>query len=652
MICTVPGRFDYGPRLFSKGRGRRSASRHGVLRYLGGIVYQLVITSGPEKGRSWALGEAGLTVGRGAECDIAVRDAVVSRRHCRFFVQGERACVEDLGSRNPAFLNGVPTEEGDLQPGDEVSLGQWRFLLVRVEEGQAEDASDSRATQTWAWEKEEPVSLAAEGAKPSLDPHPKTVHDLALLYEAARELSGCGSEESLEAALARRIVERFRPRRLWLAHLDAGEELRFAAGRLFASVTEQPPPMAMIRRALEERQGLLLARKTPVEPGACGNRGLLFSLACPITLSQLDLAVIAMETEVPHGAFDEEDLQLLVLLCQSVAPILVAVRDVERLRCDNEALQTQVDLSLSLVGRSDAMRQLRNQIAEVAKSDASVLITGETGTGKELAARLLHAQSPRHDQAFVTVNCPAIPRELFESQLFGYEKGAFTGAERRFPGHLAEADGGTLFLDEVGDLAPDNQARLLRAIELGTFRRIGATEDSHVDVRIVSATNKDIPAALKAGALRQDFYHRLGGFEIHMPPLRERRSDIPVLAEHFLHLLQDQAEQPICRISAEALEHLRRQPWPGNVRELRNHIQRAVSVTQGDTVDLDAVQRAAGNSHTGAPPQELLTLSEVEKRHIESVLRQCEGNMSATARALRIGRTTLYKRMAEHNIQA
>ncbi len=424
-------------------------------------------------------------------------------------------------------------------------------------------------------------------------------------------------------------------------------EMRFLESPRLNADNDAAPPLETLSRACSEHNGLLSAKK---KTKAGGEDGFVFTLACPVLLGGANLAAVALETEVPHGAYDEEDLQFLVLLCQSLAPLMLALQNLDVLRRDNAALHAQAGLAAALVGRSEAMQRVRHDIAEIAVTEANVLVTGETGTGKELVARLLHLQSRRHDKPFVTANCPAIPRELFESQLFGYEKGAFTGADHAFPGLLAEADGGTLFLDEVGDLAPDNQARLLRSIEVGTFRRLGATRDTRVNVRIVAATNKDIACAMAEGTLREDFYHRLSGFEIHVPPLRERRSDIPLLVEHFLQVLQGQGGHAVCRMTAEAVEYLRHRSWPGNVRELRNHILRAVSVSHGDALDLASVKRVAREPLALGQEKTPQTLAEVEHRHIEAVLRQCEGNVSAAARALRIGRTTLYKRLQEYGI--
>ncbi|NIA14497.1 MAG: FHA domain-containing protein [Nitrospiraceae bacterium] len=616
------------------------------------MTYQLVAISGRHKGSSWSLHKAGLTLGRDAACDIVLPDPIVSRRHCRLVPEGDGIRLEDLQSRNPAFLNGVPTERAELRPGDELALGSWRFILTCVT-GQAPRLTAGHGlTQTWSWEKGEPVVLEVGTAQPPTEPHPNTIEDLTALFRAGRELGGCSATPQLTATLVRHLSERFKPRRLWFALVHRDEPAVFCEGEgLTHEAGASPALLRAIRRALHEKRGLLTGQAAAGHGLHQKDKRLTFTLVCPVTLAGVNVALIALETEVPHGAYDEEDLRFLVLLSQSLAPAVCAAQTMERLRRDNERLKDRAGESSELVGKSKAIRHVRGQIAKAARSDLSVLVTGETGVGKELVARLIHLQSDRNARPFVTVNCAAIPRELFESQIFGYEKGAFTGAESSFAGLMSEAHSGTLFLDEIGDLSSDNQARILRAIELGTFRRIGAEKDTRVDIRIIAATNQDIQAAIPAGAFRRDLYHRLNAFEIHVPPLSERPSDIPILAQHFLDTNRDHAKHPITGFSTEATADLRERPWPGNVRELRNCVMRAIATVRTATIQRDdiycpsVVSSALHNDERG-----LLPLAEVEKRHIASVLRQCEGNVSAAARVLQISRTTLYKRMAEYGI--
>jgi Nif-specific regulatory protein len=289
----------------------------------------------------------------------------------------------------------------------------------------------------------------------------------------------------------------------------------------------------------------------------------------------------------------------------------------------------------NMVGASAAMRQIYELIAQVACTDATTLLRGESGTGKELAARAIHDNSPRASMQFIKLNCAAVPEALFESELFGHERGAFTGAHARKKGRFELAEGGTLFLDEIAELAPTTQAKLLRALQFREFERLGGTQTLRTDVRIIAATNADIERAVQNGAFREDLYYRVNVFSITLPPLRDRRDDIPALAECFLAKLADRHQRKIGRISAGALEMLAGYGWPGNVRELENAIERAVVVCDGGVVD----ERHLPEALRVAPARlERLTLAhaveQLERRIVEDALRAEAGCVAAAARAL------------------
>jgi DNA-binding NtrC family response regulator len=411
------------------------------------------------------------------------------------------------------------------------------------------------------------------------------------------------------------------------------------------ALAEHALPRATIETALREKRGLLSTNSLQEED----DQKMAFTLVTPVMVGGKAIGAVALQKVTPHGAFDEDDLRLLVLFGQSLGPVLWAVEDMEQLRRDNEQLRARAGESLALVGSSNAMRDVQRRMRQAAKSELSVLIAGETGTGKELLARLIHQQSTRARGPFVVVNCAAIPHELFESFMFGHERGAFTGAEQAAPGLLAEAHGGTLFLDEVGDLSLRNQARILRSIEYGTYRRPGADRDSHVDVRVVSATNRDLRERVRQGTFREDLFHRLNGFQIALPPLRDRAEDIPELARHFFQMAKQQAKRPVTGLSDEALELLCAQKWAGNVRELRNCILRAVSVAQNETIQRDDVADffAESQARDDAAGR---SLAEVERACIARTISACSGNISKAARVLGISRSTLYEKMRQYDI--
>ena len=314
-----------------------------------------------------------------------------------------------------------------------------------------------------------------------------------------------------------------------------------------------------------------------------------------------------------------------------------------------------------IFGASRAMRRVHRLIEKVSQQNSNVLITGESGTGKELVARLVHERSPRADGPFVVVNCAAIPHSLLESELFGHKKGAFTGADYDRDGSFQTADAGTLFLDEVGEMAPAMQAKILRAIELGEIKQVGSDEPVRTDVRVIAATNRDLDAPVEAGKFRQDLFYRLNVVNIDLPPLRKRKADIPVLAQHFVEGFARDMGKPGVRLSGDALAALSVYSWPGNVRELENAIERAVMMAEGDTIaprDLphEVVESLAGASAAGhrdggvnweALPGrgDVPTLDEVELAYIQEVLRRCKGNRTKAAKMLGITPVTIWRKL-------
>jgi len=306
---------------------------------------------------------------------------------------------------------------------------------------------------------------------------------------------------------------------------------------------------------------------------------------------------------------------------------------------------------LGILGRTPAIQLLIADIRRVAASQAKVLITGESGVGKDLVAEALHRLSKRASKPFVKLNCAAIPKDLVESELFGYEKGAFTGAMQKKPGRLERAHEGTLFLDEIGDLSMESQAKLLRAIETGEVDRVGATDTFKVDVRLVSATNKDLAAAMEAGAFRRDLYHRLNTVPLHVPALHARAADVPILAEHFLDLACRAEGKPVKRFVAEALTVLQEYRWPGNVRELRNLMERTAILVEGDTVGaedlapwLEATPGSEGVSGLRG---------EIERREADAIRKALDAanwNVTQAAASLGIDRTNLHRKMRKYGV--
>ncbi|GBE02052.1 transcriptional regulatory protein ZraR [bacterium BMS3Abin08] len=358
----------------------------------------------------------------------------------------------------------------------------------------------------------------------------------------------------------------------------------------------------------------------------------------------VDLAVKATKI----GAYDflEKPLSLERVL-------LTTQRAVERGRLEKRYLSLIDDISekWQLVGNSPQLSNLRNQIDMLARSSSRVLITGESGTGKELVARLIHEKGPRHKHPFIPVNCAAIPHELIESELFGHEKGSFTGAHDRKKGKFELADKGSLFLDEVGDMSLQTQAKALRVIETQEFQRVGGSRDIQVDVRIISATNKDISEEVKRGNFREDLYFHLNVINIHIPPLRERKEDLPILTEFFLEQLAREYGRPKKKISPSALEILKRYDWPGNVRELKNIIERLVIMTVNDYITEGDVRFYEVSNTDYFSLKTLKDAREVfERDFILKKLQENGWNISRTAEALQIERSNLHRKIKTYGL--
>ncbi len=321
-----------------------------------------------------------------------------------------------------------------------------------------------------------------------------------------------------------------------------------------------------------------------------------------------------------------------------------------RMADENTKLRRTIDDMVAvdaMVGESPPMRKVMELIRHVAPTDATVLVVGESGTGKELIARAIHANSPRRYRPIIPVNCGAIPDSLLESELFGHEKGAFTGAMNRRRGKIEMADGGTLFLDEVGSISERTQVELLRVLEEKCFTRVGGHETVHVDFRVVCATNEDLEKAVKEGRFREDFYYRINVFTIEAPPLRSRRDDIPLLARHFVDRFARQMDRRIGEISPEAMRRLVEHDWPGNVRELCNAIERAMVVGTPPAIrpdDLPMVRRPG----SGSKPAE--SLEEVERRHVAEVLERSHWNISHSAAVLQVDRATVYTKIRKYGL--
>jgi Nif-specific regulatory protein len=577
-----------------------------------------------------------------------VSDPLVSRRHCEVTLDGDSVFLKDLGSSNATFVNGDPVAQAVLKAGDEVAVGSAIFLVTRVREmGVNTPLPPNSPPVTCSLVIGEPLYMNRDRVALVAQGRPRTAEDLADLFTLGRALSEASTMSGLITALIQRITERFEPRAVCIASNHPGYD-GFA---LYPRESESAfgPKYSIrgtIKQILEQQHGVLIPESCRIEGGA----GIRTTAAAPMILGKDAIGALVVQTESPHRIYDEVDLEFLLAQAQVTAPYFRALERVELLERENTLLVSGAAEGAAIIGESAAINRVRTLARDCARSDLNAVILGETGTGKELVVKLIHRLSARSEAPLTVVNCAAIPAELLESELFGYERGAFTGAQSQKKGVFEEADGGTLFLDELCDLSLPNQARLLRAIETGVFRRLGGKADIKVNVRVVAATNRDIKEEVERGLFRRDLYHRLNMFEIVIPPLRERRGDIPLLAEHFHRGARERDGYRTAGFRPDALQYLDTLPWNGNVRELKNVVERAMVVAPYDAIRPEDLERDGIRKTPQESAEPFLNLAELEKRQIREALRRCDGNIKVAAELLDIGRSTLYRKLSEYNI--
>jgi len=599
------------------------------------MQFMITAKAGFTRGKAWVVDQKALTIGRSYRCDIVVDDGTVSRQHCRVLKVLDGIRLEDMGSRNPALVEGVPEKDAVLQVGDEFSVGRAVFLVTAVSGANNGENTERPDTET--------ISIEVDGrGLDSIEQHgawPGTTNDYILLFRFCRVCSHVRSEASLVREISGFMTRRFGESTAFL--LEEGEEgwpIAEVLGQDYASLI-QPDTLD---KAVEEHR----AFSSTVSRDDLDAR-YLFLAPLYHGKQALGLAVVKMNA-INKDADRETVLTFFSNLCGLVGPCVHAARHHGSLLDMHKRLKaTGYDEEMPLVGRSPVMKSLRNLVYEAAQTPMNVIITGETGTGKELIAEAIHRNSDRAKKPFVILNCAAIPANMLESELFGHEKGAFTGAHAAHRGLLSLADGGILFMDEVGDLSPENQARVLRALEQGTFRPVGSTKEERVDVRFVAATNRPVDDK----DFRNDLYHRLSGFTIKAPPLRNRIGDIPELAQHFMDVLAVKDERMVHVLSEDASEVLKGYHWPGNVRQLRNVVERIAHRSRTALISAEDIWRD-GHIQPAKTVSEgpLSTLAEMEREHIMKVLRKCGGNRAKSARVLGISRSTLYLKLAEYGV--
>ncbi len=647
------------------------------------------------------------TVGRAPSNQIVLADPKCSRQHCEFYVREGQWFVRDLESRNGITVDGRRVDqEWELEVGQAVGIGACTLVFTDHEPNDEPQRSTMATLPFSVIERKTGTRYDAPAGRAVVPPGRHGVAELFRLAQAmtaARNLTEL-TESVLEGLLRGTNAQLGAVLLLPPECLEPSTELLQPVAVKGPPDVEQPPFSDYLSElVLSDREALLVhdvsEHSSLIDRQSLHELSARSAICAPIRNQEDVLGVIHLYTTDVAHPLDAEQLEFTLALADHFAAHLGAMRErmelertVSRAQTVNRELVDQLGVETELIGASEALQKVRRAIARVAPTDATVLIRGESGVGKELVARAVHFNSERKEGPFVCINCAALTESLLESELFGHEKGAFTGAAGQKAGKFEQADGGTLFLDEIGEMQADLQAKFLRVLEGQPFERVGGGKPIIVDVRVVTATNRHLEQAVREGRFRSDLYFRLQVIEITVPPLREHPQDIVLIAHHFLHRFARKARVPVKGFSREALDKMLNYSWPGNVRELRNVVERAVILSDHDLlkpeditlagIDVSRLQTPAAASP--APPTEPpadrptepgdrplartaseidvadaldrfvedeIPLDDLDRRYLEAVLERCDWNKSQAARILGIERTTLDRRLKKYGMR-
>ncbi|MBL8219634.1 MAG: sigma 54-interacting transcriptional regulator [Bryobacterales bacterium] len=578
-------------------------------------VGSLTVIAGPLRGAAFPI-EQTLTIGRSRQNSISLEDRLVSRRHCRLELRSDGVWLVDLESENGTHRNGTAVKEALLEVGDELRVGQSVFLC----EGVSPTAVLApHADSTVIRKLDDSPYLKPDSV---LEPSTRVLSDVKVLLGIGTALPAAKGLDDVRRTLLEKVSLALPAQRVHL--VLQGEEI--------------PETVAGAGRALIEQ---VRAQQVGILTELDGKL-----LAAPLIAFQKQVGVLYAEAA---DGLRAEHLDLLTGIAGIAAPAVESALRLGSLEQEKSELERELQVAHDMVGSSESLVNVLKAISRAAPTDANVLILGESGTGKELAARALHGNSLRAGRRFVAINCAAIPESMIEAELFGHERGAFTGATQLRRGRVEDAAGGTLFLDEIGELALSVQAKLLRFLQEREFQRVGGNRPIPVDVRVVAASNRDLETMVRNGTFRQDLYYRLHVISIHMPPLRERVMDIPLLADYFVHKHRNTCSRRVTGISREALRCLKEYPWPGNIRELENAIQRAMVMGAGLEIAPEDLPESIVESAAEADSEEAGAYHEevrrAKQRILQGALEQAKGNISEAARRLGLHPNNLHRMM-------
>jgi len=619
---------------------------------------RLQVIAGPSKDSIFPLPDGEVTVGRDLTNAVPLVDPSVSRKHCSLRAEDGRFQITDLDSRNGTTVNGVSIKEQWLRHGDEIATGDSVFLFLVEEEDPASSSrvefDESHPTaETKIIHPKEVVYLQPDRLLRELPATSPVARNLNGLLKISRVVHAIRDLDELQAQLLDLIFEVV-PAGRGAILLSEGSPEDFNC--LYARTRQKGQPQlvrvsrTIARQVIRDNVAILgvdVASSAPLRDVESLVASEVRSLLCvPLSVFERMIGCIYLDSTNVANRFTEDHLQLITAVAGISAVALDNARRLQWLEQENQRLTMEVSQDRSLVGEGARMKQIFQFLARVAPADSTVLIEGESGTGKELVARALHRNSQRGTKPFVPINCAAIPDTLLESELFGHEKGSFTSASTLKKGRLEVADGGVVFLDEIGDLAPSLQVKLLRVLQEREFERLGGTHPIKIDVRLIAATNRDLDEAVRKGQFRQDLYYRLAVMRLTMPPLRERRDDIPMLTRHFIQKHAKSCKVRAKPISSEAMAALVNYDWPGNVRGLENAVERALVMGSSEMVLLEDLPESLLEQNTAEETGEgryHAKVKELKKQLILDAVEQTGGNYVEAAEILSVHPNYLHR---------
>ena len=595
---------------------------------------RLTAISGPLEGRVQAVVDGPLSLGRDPANQLMIGDPAVSRKHCTVSeVSPGTFEITDHDSHNGTFVNGVQVSQTAIKHGDRVRIGTSEFVFLTGPDDDAIHLPSHPGRETTSVGLKTIFLDQRSGLPSDSSGIGRMARDLSAFFKIANVINSTHDVEELQGQLLELISEVVPAAQGAIvlqpnAHEESQATCTWSRGGHAEKelvIREQ-----WAQRAIWERCAVL----TVASPATPADEHVL---CVPLVGVEKILGVIYLASPASSPPFGDDHVYFLSSVSRIAAVTLEHLLQLDTLRAENQRLRADVGTD-TLVGESRAMRRVTEFIGRVSKGDSTVLIRGESGTGKELVARAIHANSLRPDRPFVAINCAAIPETLLESELFGHEKGAFTGAAALKKGKLEAAEDGTLFLDEIGELAPLLQAKLLRALQQREFERLGGTRLLPFNARVLAATNKNLEHAIKSNEFRQDLYYRLNVVSVALPPLREHREDVPLLCMYFANKFAAKCKRGFKGISPEARALLMQYSWPGNVRELENAIEHAIVLGLTDEILPEDLPEALleEQSSEGVTALYHNTLNQTKKQLVLSAMDEAKGNHVEAARQLGI----------------